>query len=501
MNHMIKIMVLMVAAAALIVGNPPDAAAQGNLTVAITSTLNSLDPAKATGREEYVYNVLAFSGLTTMGHDYKIRGDLAERWEASSDFRQWTFYLRKGARFHNGREVEAADVIASFEHIRAPATGSPAASHFEIVDSMVALDSHTVRFNLKLGYSGWADLMIERQLKIVPRDLIDKLPTQPIGSGPFKFKSYTPGDRLELVKNADYFEPGVPRLDSVTLRIMPETAARISALAAGDVQMIYDVPLESIERLRKTPNVTVDVRATSSWEGMILNNSRPPFKDVRVRQAVNFAIDKGQLITLALSGQGEPTNSPIAPTHPFFKKTLKHQTDIAQARKLLAEAGYPNGFEVDLHVPAGRPVRERLGVAIQQMLRPIGINAKIQRVPWNVFQAEIAGKAAMYTDGYFGRPTIDTSTYPWYHSSGSWNGRTWSYRNEGVDDVLQKARTAATIEEQKKLYLKFQEYVFEDPPGVVCCVLNYADAFRHDVKGYRSHPMQWLDLNATYIEQ
>ncbi len=258
----------------------------------------------------------------------------------------------------------------------------------------------------------------------MPRDHLDTLSTQPIGTGPFKFKSYAPGDRLELEKNADYFEPGKPKLDGVTLRIIPESAARIASLESGAIDVLWNAPYEAVDKLKKTPNVKVDSIATSTWDGIILNNKRKPFDDVRVRQALAATVDKEALVEIVLFGQGAPTHSPIPSSHPYFAKDLPFPApDIAKAKKLLAEAGYPNGFEVTMQVPQERESRVRIGVAVRDMAKAAGITVNIEHVPFATYTANVSGKAQMYVDGYFARPTIDAANYPFFHSKGSWNSQ------------------------------------------------------------------------------
>src|SRR5207237_303998 len=204
------------------------------------------------------------------------------------------------------------------------------------------------------------------QLRIVPKDKLAELSTHPIGTGPFMFKSWSPGDRLELVKNPDYFEKGLPKLDGVTLRIVPESAARMAALESGAVDIVWSMPYESVEKFN------------------------PP--------------------------------------------------DIAKAKKLLADAGFPNGFDISMQVPQEREQRVRVGVAVRDMARAAGIRINVERVPFASYTANVAGKAQMYVDGYFARPTIDTSIYPFYHSSGSWNKQLWLYKARRVDHLLDEAR-------------------------------------------------------------
>jgi peptide/nickel transport system substrate-binding protein len=476
------------------------AAAKGTLRATLNTSLNQLYPAKATIGEEYIYNVLVFSGLVRITEDLKFQGELAERWQASDDLKTWTFYLRKGVKFHHGKELTAEDVITTFKMIADPATGSSARTHMDLVESFEALDKHTVRFKLKIPYAGFAELMVERQLKIIPSDRLDKLATEPSGTGPFKFKSFSPGDKLELVKNPDYFEKGQPKLDAIVFRIMPENAARVAAIKAGSVDLVWNLPLESVDELKGNAALTVDSVPTSTWDGIVMNNKTKPFDDVRVRRAVLLALDKAQLAQFAVFGQGAPTHSPISPRHPYFNKQLSLKPDVPQAKKLLAEAGYPNGFPIQLHVPVGRPTRERMGIAVQQMLKQVGIQVDVVRMPYNRFQTEVSGKAPFYMDGYFTRPTLDTSTYPWYHSTGSWNTRMWHFSSKRIDDLLDKARGTKDEKELAKLYQTFQQYAVEDVPGVIAYVMNFANAYRKNVKGFKTHPYLWLDLRNTTMD-
>lgn len=475
-------------------------AAGGHLKIALTANLNTLDPAKAKSGDEYLYMFMVFNALTRIAPDMSVQPDLAERWEASADLKTWTFHLRKGVRFHHGRELEAEDVKATIERIQDKATGSTARVNFLMVEKIEAPDRHTVKFTLSLPYAAFPEILGERQARIVPRDRIAELPTQPVGTGPFRFKSFKPGDRVELIKNPDYFEAGLPKLDAVTLLVIPESATRIAALETGEVHAVWKLPLEAIDRLKKHPQVVVDEVPTSSWDGIIMHNRMPPFDNPKVRKAVFLAIDKAQAAEIALFGHGSPTITPIPPRHPFFNETIPLKADLAQAKKLLAEAGYPNGFETTLIVPEGRPERERLGLAVRDMLKAVGVKVNIQRVPWDKFLADVEGKAAFSINGFFSRPTVDTSLYPWYHSSGSWNTGLWHYKNERVDRLLDTARQTASVEERRKLYRELQQVVAEDPPSVVPYVVNQVDGFRKEVKGLRSNPMLWFDVRQVTLE-
>jgi peptide/nickel transport system substrate-binding protein len=222
---------------------------------------------------------------------------------------------------------------------------------------------------------------------------------------------------------------------------------------------------------------------------------------VRVRQALAATIDKSALVELALFGQGEPTFSPIPPSHPYFNKELKaNPPDIAKARKLMAEAGYPNGFDVPMQVPQEREQRVRLGVAVRDMARAAGIRINVERVPFASYAANVAGKAQLYVDGYFARPTIDTALYPFYHSTGSWNRQLWLYKDPRVDQILDDARKTNVDAARAELFRKFQAVVDETVPGVIAYSAAHVNGVSTKVEGFRSTPMLWLELKGVTLK-
>ena len=470
------------------------------LIIAVGTSPTRLDPLMTTIGDEYIYDNLVFNGLTRMRTDLTVVPDLAESWNYSDDLKRWTFHLRQGVKFHNGREMIADDVTAMFKRLLDPATAAPSRSNYTMIARIASPDPHTVVFDLSYAYGGFADIMSDRQVKIVPRDLVAQLPTRPVGTGPFTFKSYTPNDRMVLVKNPDYFEAGLPKLEGVELRIIPEMSVKISALRAGDVDIVWQLPLDQVKALSSDPALRVDSVATGSWDAAVMNNINPPFNDVRVRRAFQLGVDKRDVVALTLFGQGAPTISPIPPSSPFYAHDIViPKADPAAARKLLAEAGHPNGIKIQLIVPVGRPVRERLGVTLQQLAQPAGFEIDVQRVPFSSYDAEVSGKAPFYIDGYFARPTVDTSTYPFLHSDGSWNERLWHYKNAVVDQALDAARQTGDKQKQKADYVAMQQALNDDPCGFFAYSVNYACAYRKSVQNVETHPMQWFDLRHATI--
>ncbi len=403
-------------------------------------------------------------------------------------------------KFHDGQEMVADDVVAFFRRMRDPASNAPARSQYDMIAAVSAPDAATVVFELNVPYGGFADVLSDRQVKITPRNAVAQLTTHPIGTGPFKFVSYTPSDRLVLARHTEYFEPGLPKLDGVELRIIPEMSTKIAALQAGDIDVVWDLPLDQVKTLSDQGNLRVDSVPTASWDGAIMNNLIPPFNDPKVRQAFHIAVDKKDVVELALFGQGVETISPIPPTHAFYAKDLVlPKVDPAAARALLAEAGHPNGIQIPIIVPVGRPVRERLGVTLQQLAKPGGFDLQVQRVPYSSFTAEVSGKAPLYIDGFFARPTIDTSTYPFLHSGASWNEQLWHYTNPAVDKALEAARLSGDVAVQKTNYIAMQAALVADPASFFAYAVNFACAYRKSVGGVKTHPMRWFDLRTATL--
>jgi peptide/nickel transport system substrate-binding protein len=474
-------------------------AASAVMRIGIGTSLATLDPLKTTIGDEYIYDNLVFNGLTQMHEDLSVGPDLATSWSYSTDLKTWTFVLRRGVKFHNGTELVADDVIALFTRLLDPKSAAPSRSNYDMIDRMSAPDAYTVVFQLKYPYGGFADIMSDRQVKIPQRDLTAQLTTKPVGTGPFMFQSYTPGDRLVLVRNPNYFEPGLPKLDGVELRIIPEMSVKIAALEVGDIDIVWDLPLDQVKTLGGNAKVRADSIPTASWDAAVMNNLIPPFNDPRVRRAFQLAVDKRDVVELTLFGQGVPTISPIPPTHAYYASDIPAgAADPAAARKLLAEAGFPNGVKVPIIVPVGREVRVRLGVTLQQLAAPGGFDLQVQRVPFSSYDAEVAGKAPLYIDGYFARPTIDTSTFPFLDSAGSWNARLWHYKNADVDKSLEAARLTGEPAQQKVHYVAMQHALNADPAGFFAYAVNFACAYSRSVQNVKTHPMRWFDLrNAT----
>lgn len=461
----------------------------GTLTIGSLSSPRQLDPHRVASADDYLHSFWMYNGLTRILPDLTVVPDLAESWKSTDDLLKWTFVLRKGVRFHDGREMTADDVVASIKRVQDPATGSVARGLISMVQQVSAIDPYTVELALSSPYAELPKAVGAIQMKIAPKDLLGTLSEKPVGTGPFKFREIVPGSSLRLVRNENYYAPGAPYVDEVIYRVLPEALVAATALRRGEIDIWYRVPADQVRDLQRAGgDVVVEGAPTGSFDAIIVHNKRKPFSDPKFRLALNYATDKQKIVESVLFGYGTAVETPVSPSSPVFKKDLPtRKQDIAKAKQLLAEAGYPNGIDLTIIAQAGRPNRERLALVVQDMWRPAGIRLKVEKVPADRFVADVELKADMYASGWAGRAAVDQIFQVSTHSKGTYN--MWHYENAKVDQLLDEGRRARTQEDQARIYGMVQQAMFDDPPGVVVYVLNDYTAYRKSVQNYRIHPL------------
>lgn len=373
-----------VALAAVLVLTASAAAAQRtDVVVGMQLEPPNLDPTggAAAAIDEVVYaNV--FEGLTRFADDGTIRPALAESWEIAPDGLSWVFNLRPGVTFHDGLPLTAEDVVFSFDRAMAEDSTNAQKQLFAGINEVTAIDDVTVEIGLDqpkgslLTNLAWGDAVI------VSPASAESNATKPVGTGPFKFSQWVQGDRVELVRNPDYWgEPA--KLDKVTFKFISDPTAAFSAMMAGDIDAFPNYPApENLAQFEADPRFQVIVGATEGETILAMNNERPPFDDIRVREAVAHAVDRQAIIDGALFGYGTPIGSHFSPTHPAYEDlTGLSAHDPERAKALLAEAGHPDGFRTTLTLPPPAYAR-RGGEIVAAQLRAVGIDARITNVEW-----------------------------------------------------------------------------------------------------------------------
>ena len=470
------------------------------IRVSFPAPVATLDPAKfRVGGLEYNYALGVFNRLTSQDAKLQVQPDLAMSWDASEDLKSWTFHLRPNVKFHDGKPFTAADVVFTYGRLQDKEVGSVLRANLAIVTKIEALDPLTVRFELSIPYADLPAVTAGYPAFIVHEAGMGTLTTKPVGTGPFKFVEYRPGDQMLLEKNPDYFVPGIPKVDRAVLKIIPEVTTAIAGLESGALDIVYNVPPEQIDQLKASSVADVAEVVTGSWQGLIMHNEMKPFDDPRVREAIIKLVDKPEVTDIATFGHGTPTVTPLPPTHPYFDKDISLTADIPGAKKLLAEAGLAGGFSLELYVPGQEPALERMATSFRDTAKQVGITVQLRVVPQDKFYAEMEGKVPFNVDNFFGRTTPDLMLYAWYHSTGSWNNTLWHYKNAEVDKILDDARLTTDKAVQAKLYRRFQEIVAKDGPGCVVYVQNFACGISKKVKDYVPSPFMFVDVSGVTI--
>jgi len=472
----------------------------GSLKVSHPGTPRQLDPAKQISGDEYLVTLAVYDTLVWFDHDLTLKPMLAESWQISDDLKTYTLKIRQGVKFHHGKTLDTNDVITTIKRLLDPGVGSVLRSSLDVIDSMDAPDSSTVVIKLKQPYSELLAPLSSREASVIPADRVDKLSTEPSGTGPFLFKEIVQGDHVTVTKNPNYWQQGLPYLDEIVYKEIPEQAARITSLANGETDVMWFVPFDLVEQLKSTQGVTVDEVTTESWDPLVMNITKKPWDDPRVRQAMRYAINADELIKVSLFGHGVKTPIPLSPQNPLYPTGVTMiEQNYDKAKQLLADAGYPNGFETPMYIGVGRPQRERAAVAIADMLKPLGITCNIQRMPIDKFFAEVEGNGELYTDGFFGDQGTDMHLYPYFHSTGSWNNIVFHWKNADADKALEQARATKDPNERKKLYAQLTDILNQDGPCVIYWVANHINAYRSNVQGFKSWPDNTVRVATTSL--
>jgi peptide/nickel transport system substrate-binding protein len=436
-------------------------------------------PASATAAV-VLYNVQEC--LVKVDERGKIVPWLAERWH-TSDNRNYTFFLKKGVRFHNGRELKAADVKFVVERAMNPETKHPYPRYYEAIGDIIVKDDHTITFSLKAPTANFLLNMARQGSVIYPREAVDTLKSAPVGTGPFTVAEWVRGDRIVLKRFAGYHTKGLPRVDQVTFRFIPDPNAALAALKAGDIDAsLFGLGPEHVADLRKDGRFEVIVGETTNDVIMAMNNSRKPFTDVRVRRAVTHAINKTDVVKLAMFGMGRVIGSNVDPLNPYFVDlagAVPH--DPEKARKLLAEAGYPSGFEAVLRVAPQYYYTVRAGEVIVDQLAKVGVKVKIEQIEWGQWLSRV-WKEADYDLTIIGHAEAwDIANYanPKYY---------YRYDNPKFQELFKQSEVTLDDKARRQQYAQMQRMLADEAPVVFLFIHPRLVVAKKGVTGF------WKDL-------
>jgi len=415
---------------------------------------------------------------------------LAERWH-TADNKNYTFFLKRGVRFHNGREMTAADVKFVFERAMNPENKHPHPKHYASIRDIIVADDYTVTFALNDVDASFLLNLARQGSVIYPREAVDTLKSAPVGTGPFKLAQWIRGDRIVLVKNPDYHVKGLPKLDGVTYRFIGDPNSVVSALKAGDVDAsVFGLGAEHVGDLQKDPRFSVIIGDTTNDVILAMNNSRKPYSDVRVRRAITHALDKREIVKGAMFGLGRVLGSNIDPLNPYFVDlagAVPH--DPARAKKLLAAAGYPNGFDTVLRVSPQYYYTVRTGEVIADQLKRIGVNVRIEQVEWGQWIARVYRQADYDL-------TIIGHAEPWDIHNYANPKYYFRYDSPKFQELYRKSETTLDGPARRALYVAMQKLLAEEAPVVWLYAHPRLAVTKTGVEGiWRDLPLPAIDLS------
>ena len=459
---------------------PPDVLVVGQI-----AEPKSMDPHVVTAVNDFRILVNVYDGLVRyQSGTLEVEPALAESWEISADGLTYTFTLRDGVRFHDGTPFNAEAVKFNFDRMLDEShpfhdTGPfPLSFFFGSIASTEVVDDLTVRFTLSEPYGPFLSNLAYPTGLIVSPSAVEThgadFGRNPSGTGPFLFSVWESNRQVALERNANYWD-GAPPLRGVVFRPITDANARVTEMLSGGIDMMVEVPPDNVALFNEDPQFTLHEQAGPHLWFLILNLREPPFDDVRVRQAVNYAIDKQSLVDDVLQGTATVATGPTPAAFSWaYNESLEpYPHDPDKARALIAEAGYGDGVEITFYVTEGGsgmldPVP--MGTAIQADLAEVGIDAKIETYEWNTFLGRVnpglEGKADMAEMAWM---TNDPDTLPFLAlrtaampEEGGFNSG--YYSNPAVDALLEDARRSTDQAERARLYREMQEIVYEDAP-------------------------------------
>ena len=452
----------------------------------------TMDPALSTADPDAARISLVFERLVVLDDTFSAASQLATSWETNDKGDEWTFKLKDGVKFHDGEAFTAKHVIYTFKRLLDPKTASPGASSMSAIDpeGITALDDLTVRFKLKAATVEFPALIANRFTYILREGQPEsELRTAGIGTGPFKVKHFVPGEDVSTyVKNENYWRPGLPKVDAVELRAIPEESARLAAIQSGQIDLVWDLGRAGVEDLKKN----ADIKVVTTRSPFVLTMScwadTPPFDDVRVRQAMKYVVDREQMLQLVLRGYGNiGDDNPVAPWVQYALQVETRARDIEKAKALLAEAGHPDGIDIELYTSETTPGFIEMATLYQAMASEAGIRVKLNKAPSNDYWSAVWLKQPFVCSSWSGRGADDALAAP-YLSTSDWNETHW--KRPEFDAFINEARATTDVAKRTELYQKAQQLLRDDGGAIISMFPDALGATRANVSGWKLHPQQ-----------
>jgi peptide/nickel transport system substrate-binding protein len=453
----------------------------GMLVAAIGSEPDQLDPQKTTAYPSFQVLENVFDTLVEPDAELQMQPALAERWETSEDGLTWTFALRDDVKWHNGRDFVADDVVFSYRRIIDEQLSN--SYRFTSVKDVKAPDDTTVVITLTQPTPGLlANLGAFKGTAIVAKENIKDIASKPIGTGPFKFSEYAPGDSLEIVRNDDYWGGEVP-LDGVRFTFVPEPTVALTNVQGGEVQWSDNLPPQQVEQLAGSEDLQLETVPSNDYWYFAANQARKPFDDPRVRQALAYGIDREEIAEAAKFGLATVNQTAIPEDSTFHYDYAPYERDVDKAKSLLQEAGVTGRLPMELIVTNEFPETVTTGQVMQSQLEEIGVDVEVRTLDFAAWlDAQGKGDFDAFMLGWLGNIDPDDFYYAQHHSKGINNFQ--KYKNPEVDKALDAARAETDEQARQELYDTAVKQIVDDASYVYLYNPEVVQAWTNEVQGY-----------------
>lgn len=475
-------------------GSSGDKAVQ-EINVRMNDDPDFLDPHLATASISFQMILNMFEGLYSPETDGTLSPAIAEGHELSDDGLTYTFKIKENIKFHNGETVTVEDIQYTFDRLMGTKNDEPLSSHFKNVKSVETPDDSTVVMTLKEPNSNFLYSLTALQSGIVPEANDGEHNENPIGTGPFKFTSYSPGTDLVMEKNDEYWKEGLPYLDKATFVFQSDDQGAFMALQGGEVD-ITSVPAHRISEVEDDFNV--NHQDNNSSLVVTFNHEREPFNDVKVRQAISYAMNKQDIIDSVYSGFATELGSNMSPAMgEYYLDGLQdeYKRDIEKAKKLLEEAGYPDGFKTTISVSSHNTMYSDIAQITVENLKEIGIDVEIEVIEWGIWLERIySGRDyEMTTIDLTGRPSAYEVLDDYISTNDSENF--FKFNSPEFDTVMEDVLKEPELDEQIKLYHRAQEILAEEAASVFVADYQIVWALNKNLEGQKTYPFWFHDMS------
>ena len=474
------------------------------LIVLAGADASTFDPHFCTDSATEIFNKNIYNGLVRFNPDMEIMPDLAKSWTVSEDGLTWTFQLRNDVVFHDGSKFNAEAVKITLERILNPDVGSPVRSSLEPIVKVEVLDEYTVALSTEAPNGSMLQRLAGPAAFIISPTALESYgsdyATHPTGTGPFKFAEWKVGEEIVLERNENYFA-GPPMVEKVYFRIVPEDATRALLIQSGQADVAMRLPATEIERLRDSKNIQFVEGETVMTMYVALNNSKGVLQNVKVRQAMNYAVDKNVIVNNILDGMATVADAPISPKTWGYASTMTYEHDVEKAKALLAEAGYPDGIDLELWTPAGRYLMDvQVAENLNAQWAEANIRVKIRQWEFQSLMSEVKkGEFDMVLLGWSpSTGDADVGLFRPLHSSQfPPNSNRAFYSNPQVDKLLEDAQTEVDMEKRADLYKQAQAIIMDEAAWTFLYYPKQALAVRSNVSGIEILPTEHIILEGV----